>query len=447
MLAHSASEAHPSVSPFLVPASPDEPLDPELPASSGVEASPELLDVAPDELVVPLEPLEELEELDEEVPDVGSPSSPLHAARKATEEAKATAREARCPLVMLIASILRAERPPRRVATGYKSSFNRDRSSHLEVVVARPLLVVTAVCLALVGCDKKPTESSQAPAGSTSAATTASAPVASASAAAVVDAGSATAEADAGGGGKHRDMANCPTSAQGATVAIKDVPGGVELSVTGKDEAATADIRTRTKKLVEADKNEAASGVKHTGHGEGGGRYGRCTIVMRNTQLETAEIPGGIKATVKAKEASEVDWLRRETRDRDKESKTPNAETAGAQRMSHCPSSVAGAKTEVKDAKDGVVVTVTGPEAAVKEIRERAAHTVAVSKMPDPKKAEHNGAGQGGGGLGRCPVVVEGDTAVTVKELPNGAEITVSTKKDVPALQKEAKARAAALKL
>ena len=313
--------------------------------------------------------------------------------------------------------------------------------------MTRPLLIVTAVCLGLVGCDKKPTESSQAPTGSASSATTASAPAASASAAAPVDAGAASAEAADAGGGKHRDMAHCPTSAQGATVAIKDVPSGVEISVTAKEEAVTADIRTRTKKLVEADKNEAASGVKHTGHGEGGGRYGRCTIVMRNTQLETAEIPGGIKATVKAKEASEVDWLRRETRDRDKESKTPNAEAAGAQRMSHCPSSVEGAKTEVKDAKDGVVVTVTGPEAAVKEIRERAAHTAAVAKMPEPKKAEHNGAGQGGGGLGRCPVVVEGDTVVAVKEIPNGAEITVTSKKDAAALQKEAKARAAALKL
>jgi hypothetical protein len=261
-------------------------------------------------------------------------------------------------------------------------------------------------------------------------------------------AASAAAEAsDAGGGGKHRDMANCPSSAAGAVVAVKDVPGGVEVSVTSKDDAVTSDIRTRSKKLVEADKNEQASGVKHTGHGEGGGRYGRCTIVMRNTKLETAEIPGGIKATVKAKEASEVDWLRRETRDRDKESKTPGAEAAGAQRMSHCPSSVTGAKTEVKDTKDGVLVTVTGPADVVKEIRERAAHTASVAKMPEPLKAEHNGAGQGGGGLGRCPVVVEGDTAVTVKDIPEGAELTVTTKKDVAALQKESKARAAGLKL
>jgi hypothetical protein len=316
--------------------------------------------------------------------------------------------------------------------------------------VRRSLLVVTAVCLALVGCDKKATDASPAPSASATAPGSAMASAAPSGMASAGDASavSATAEAsDAGGGGKHRDMANCPSSAAGAVVAVKDVPGGVEVSVTGKDDAVTSDIRTRSKKLVLADKNEQASGVKHTGHGEGGGRYGRCTIVMRNTLLETAEIPGGIKATVKAKEASEVDWLRRETRDRDKESKTPGVEAAGAQRMSHCPSSVTGAKTDVKDTKDGVVVTVTGPADVVKEIRERAAHTASVAKMPEPQKAEHNGAGQGGGGLGRCPVVVEGDTAVTVKEIPEGAELTVTTKKDVAALQKESKARAAGLKL
>ena len=38
--------------------------------------------------------------------------------------------------------------------------------------------------------------------------------------------------------------------------------------------------------------------------------------------------------------------------------------------------------------------TVTGPADVVKELRERAAHTASVAKMPEPQKAEHNGAGQ-----------------------------------------------------
>ncbi len=304
--------------------------------------------------------------------------------------------------------------------------------------------VVTVACLALVACDKKPTETSP-PTPSSSASAAATVVDASASAAAA-DAGAEAADTADAGGGKRRDMANCPTSAPNAVVALKDIPGGVEVSVTGKDDALVADIRARAKKLVEADRAEVDAGVKHSGHGEGGGRYGRCTIVMRNTALVTAEIPGGIKATVKAKDAAEVDWLRRETRERDREAKSPGAEGAGAQRMANCPSTVTGAKTEVKDVKDGVVVTVTGPADALKDIRDRASHTASVAKMADATKPEHNGEGKGGGGLGRCPVVVEGETTVVVKDIPTGAEITVTTKKDVAALQKEAKARAQALK-
>ncbi len=238
-------------------------------------------------------------------------------------------------------------------------------------------------------------------------------------------------------------MAHCPTAAPGATVTIKDVDGGVELSIAGKDETSTKDIRDRMAKLVASDKNEAAAGVKHTGKGEGGGIYGRCSIVMKNTKLETAEIPNGVKAIVKASDKSEIDWLRRETRDRDKEARAPGAEAAGSHRMAHCPSAVPGAKTAVKDTSDGVIVTVTGKGDAVKDIRDRSKHTAEIAKLPDPPKVEHNSEGKGGGGLGRCPVIVEGFTTVDVKDVEGGSELTVKAKKDVPALQKEAKARAA----
>lgn len=278
-------------------------------------------------------------------------------------------------------------------------------------------------------------------------------PTASATAAVTADAGG-TAAADAstpptaevdGGKRDKRDkhMANCPTAVPGATVAIKDVEGGVEIAVTADDEATTRDVRERTKKLVEAMHKDADAGVvKHTGQGQGGGVYGRCTVVMKNTKLETAEIAKGTKLTVKAKDKSEIDWLRRETRDRDKEAKLPAASGAGAQRMAHCPSAVNGASTTVKDVKDGVVVTVIGKGDAVKDIRDRAKHTAEVAKKGDTAKLEHTGGGEGGGSLGRCPVVVEGETTVDVKEVEGGAELTVKAK-DVAALQKETKARAA----
>lgn len=298
--------------------------------------------------------------------------------------------------------------------------------------VVSSVLAVASFAL-LSACEKKP-DTSPAPMP---------VPVNAPTARATESAASPTPGADAASGAHDSHMANCPTAAPGATVAVKDVEGGVEISITGKDEPVTKEIRARMAKLVEADKNEVDAGVKHTSKGEGGGRYGRCTIVMRNTKLETTDITGGIKATVKAKDKTEVDWLRRETRDRDKEAKSPGSDAAGTHRMGHCPSAVEGAKTAIKETKEGVVVTVTGAGDAVKEIRERAKHTANVAKMTEPPKAEHNSEGKGGGGLGRCPVVVEGDTTVETKDVDNGVEITVKAKKDVVALQKETKLRAA----
>ena len=308
-------------------------------------------------------------------------------------------------------------------------------------IVLGPLLALGA--LSVAGCDDK---SKSTPTPTPSASTTTATVTAAPDAAPAVDGGTATSALDAGGdaGAAHAaHMANCPTAAPGATIALKDVEGGIEISITGKDEAATKDIKARMVKLVEADRNEGEAGVKHDHGGSGGGVYGRCTIVMRNTKLETADIAGGVKATVKAKDKTELDWLRRETRDRDREAKLPAAEGAGSHRMAHCPSAVPGAKTVVKDSKEGVVVIVTGTGEAVKDIRDRAKHSAETAKLAEPPKTEHNSEGKGGGGIGRCPVIVEGDTTVEVKDIENGSEITVKAKKDVAALQKEAKLRAA----
>jgi hypothetical protein len=165
---------------------------------------------------------------------------------------------------------------------------------------------------------------------------------------------------------------------------------------------------------------------------------------MRNTKLVTAEIPHGAKVTVTPLDKGELDWLRRETKERDKEAKSVGAEGMGAQRMAHCPSAVDGAKTAVKDAKDGVVITVTGPADKVDEIRSRAKHTAEVAKMSADAgpKVEHSGGGTGGGALGHCPIVVEGDTTVDVKDVAGGAEISVKTKGDAAELQKETRLRA-----
>lgn len=121
----------------------------------------------------------------------------------------------------------------------------------------------------------------------------------------------------------------------------------------------------------------------------------------------------------------------------------PVAAGPGVQRMAHCPSAATGARTVVKDATDGVVVTVTGPADQVGDIRARARHVAEVAKLSEPKKIEHTGKGTGGGGLGRCPIVLEGDTTVELKDVEAGVEITVTTKRDVAALRRETRERAA----
>ena len=249
------------------------------------------------------------------------------------------------------------------------------------------------------------------------------------------------AEADAAAP-KH-DMGNCPTAVPGATTALKDTATGIEVTFTGPDEATGTQIRERMKKLAENAKNDVDAGHLHNHSGSGGGRMGRCTIVIRNTTIATADVPNGTKVTVVPKDKTELDWLRRETRDRDREAKTAGAEGAGSQRMAHCPSAVEGARTAVKDLPDGVVVTVTATApASTKEIRDRAKHTADVAKKGEPAHPEHSGDGTGGGALGRCPIVVEGETTVGVIDVDGGAEIRVTTKKDPAALQKETRTRA-----
>lgn len=296
-----------------------------------------------------------------------------------------------------------------------------------------PLAFLGAFALsACDGCEKKPDAPKDA----------ATPAVVDASAATPADAGApTTATVDAGHVAGH-DMSNCATAVTGAEVAIKDVPSGVEVTVTAKDEAATKEIRARVKKLADAE-NEAGGGGRHDHSGSGGGRTGRCTIINRNTKLATAEVPNGSKVTVLAKDKAEVDWLRRETRERDVEAKSAIAQGAGALRMVHCPSAVEGAKTTVKDTKDGVVVTIVGAADKADEIRTRAKHTADVAKKTPGSNLQHSGEGTGGGGVGRCPIVVEGDTTVDLKDVPGGVEATVSSKTGVVALQRETKDRAA----
>jgi len=289
-------------------------------------------------------------------------------------------------------------------------------------------IALAAASLALAGCeDPKPTPP---PMTSAKPAATMAAPTATAMAAPT-----STAAAAAG------KMANCPSAVEGAATDIKDIEGGVEVAITAKTEAGTKDIRARAKALAEAAKTDSAN-RKHTGTGEGGGALGRCPVVMRDVTLDLSDIEGGTKVVVKIKEAAQLDWLRRESRERLVELATPGAKDAGQGKMIHCPSAVEGAKTAVKKAADAVVVTVTATgDDKVKDVRDRAKHLAEASKAAGAGK--HTGDGSGGGGFGRCPVVLE-NTTVTAKDVEGGSELTVKPKDKagLDALAKDAEERA-----
>ncbi len=238
-------------------------------------------------------------------------------------------------------------------------------------------------------------------------------------------------------------MAHCPNAVDGAVTNISDVPGGVAIAITGTSADITTQIRARSQALLEASKNQDG-GVHHNGTGEGGGKFGRCPVVMRNTTLDLSTIDNGSKLVVKPQTTAELDWLRRETRDRNAELQAPNSAGAGGGKMLHCPSAADGANTVIADIAGGVTVTVTGKsDAQTNDIRDRAKHLVQAAADPTPTGA-HDGNGNGGGGLGRCPVVVN-DTTVIAKDVTGGSQITVKATKPngVDGLRKETRDRLA----
>jgi hypothetical protein len=240
------------------------------------------------------------------------------------------------------------------------------------------------------------------------------------------------------------NMAHCPSTVTGAKTDIQDAPGGVAIVVTATDDASTAEIRARSTFLGSSAKNDVAP-ITHNGTGEGGGIFGRCPVVMRNTTVAISDVPGGSKLVVTPRDAREQDWLRRESRSRLDAIKTPGSAGAGIGKMAHCPSAVKGATTAISDSTGTVAVAVTSKDdSAVKEIRDRARQIVLASQKTESGVIKHDGTGDGGGGFGRCPIVLK-DTSVSEKDTPGGALFTITPKdaKNLPTLKQQVHERTA----
>jgi hypothetical protein len=114
--------------------------------------------------------------------------------------------------------------------------------------------------------------------------------------------------------------------------------------------------------------------------------------------------------------------------------------------MANCPSTVPGASTTVEMIPDGVVVTVTGNDAAAQqEIMKRAELHARAAENP-PGGPAHTGKHGGPARIGFCPSVFD-DTTIDLAKVEGGVQMTVKpvSKKHVAELQASTKARAARL--
>jgi hypothetical protein len=132
-------------------------------------------------------------------------------------------------------------------------------------------------------------------------------------------------------------------------------------------------------------------------------------------------VPGGAKITVKAKAPGDVEWVRRETRERSEDLANKDA---APQRLAHCPSAVKDTDTVITSTQGTVVVTVASrDEATIKQIRERAKY-IADLVAKDPKEVKRTGDLKPGESVGRCPLILN-DVTFTSEEVPLGVKMTL----------------------
>lgn len=287
-----------------------------------------------------------------------------------------------------------------------------------------------AALLSFVACGDPPATTTASASGAKPARTASARPGASAAPSASA---SAAAEATRGG------MSHCPNAVEGAKVDIQDDPKGVVMTITAADKRGTEAIRERAKWVDGKAKAEVGK-IQHTGEGGGGGVLGRCPVVLKGTEVTVADVEGGTKVTMLVADAKEVDWLRREVRERQTKITEPGGAAQGQRKMANCPSAVEGASTAIAEKGGAVVVTVTARgDEAIGDVRARAKKLVDASKAGDSDKHDGNGAGAG---TGRCPVVLE-DTTIALKDVEGGAEIAITPVKggDLAKVAKEAKER------
>jgi hypothetical protein len=189
-----------------------------------------------------------------------------------------------------------------------------------EPEVAMRIVVLTLGLAGLVfaqaGCkkDEKKSEPAEAQAPVGGAAGGEAAGAGAAGAGTDPNAAGATADpAAAGGAGSEaptmaNKMAHCPSAVPGADTKVAEEKNAVVLTVTAEGAARVGEIQKRAQHLDEVEGAPEAE-IKHTGQGTGGGRSGKCPVVMTDVTLGIEKLKNGVKIRLTPKDASKVGEL------------------------------------------------------------------------------------------------------------------------------------------
>lgn len=110
-------------------------------------------------------------------------------------------------------------------------------------------------------------------------------------------------------------MAHCPSAVTGAKTDVVEDNGKVVITVTAEGEARVVEIQKRAEQLDKVATAPDAE-VKHTGMGTGGGKSGRCPVVMTDVTLEIAKLANGVTISLSPHDPGAVGDLARMARER-----------------------------------------------------------------------------------------------------------------------------------
>lgn len=102
----------------------------------------------------------------------------------------------------------------------------------------------------------------------------------------------------------------CPSAVAGSTTTVKELPDGIEITVTAPGGPPINDIRQRGVQIV------AAAVDPSTGAGSAADGLAKCPIVVKDATVTETDVPGGATFTVKPSKSANLAALSKEVKAR-----------------------------------------------------------------------------------------------------------------------------------